>query len=439
MKILSSDTSTKSLSVAICEGNEIIINYTIQTGTTHSQTYMPAVLKIMQEACLQFSDIDLFVCTTGPGSYTGIRIGVSTTKAMAYAAKKGAVGISTLETLAFPHNGNGILVCPMLDARSHRVFSCAFSSGTIVMPEANRTLDEFLSGIADYMKNEGTPCLELIFCGDGVGIYQNDDDMSGFANGIKCPISFKPTVPEAADAAKIAYMKYCHDDPKITSDPFLLKANYISPSQAERNRDKGRDKGTVLPSRLTPGNVTEESPPCLTVTEEPSPCPISILSVSEEPSHCLAPCLVRQAKHQDLSEIYELEKECFSMPWSFESLEKDITSNKNSTYLTAVLNGRIIGYIGMWQIFEDAEITNLAVSKDFRRKGIGNRLIREICSVAEKKGATRILLEVRQTNKAAIDLYISNDFKRISIRKCYYKDTGEDAIIMLKNLKVDFK
>ncbi|MHB1483942.1 MAG: ribosomal protein S18-alanine N-acetyltransferase [Saccharofermentanales bacterium] len=404
MLILASDTSTKSLSVAICRDNEIIRSETGMTGTTHAQKHMPAIINMLEAAGLKFSDIDMFVCTTGPGSYTGIRIGVATTKAMAYAAKKGAVGISTLETLAFPHKGVNTLVCPMLDARNRRVFSGGYYTGEIaagyytgkidagyysgeisgthfsdkcVIEEENRTLDEFLALIVDFLQNGNQACDELIFCGDPM---ISDFDAG---TGAKCKVSIKMSAPEAADAARIAYLKLC-ENKDTTTDPFLLRANYISPSQAERMKVKT--------------------------------------------------CTIRFAAPQDIHEIYVLEKECFTIPWSFESLENDILNNKKATYLVAECSGKIVGYIGMWQIFEDAEITNLAVAKDYRKQGIGNSLIREICAAAKKKGAAKMMLEVRETNSAAINVYAKNDFKGISIRKKYYEDTGENAIIMLKNL-----
>lgn len=400
MLILASDTSTKSLSVAICRDDEVIISETCVTGTTHAQKHMPALIDILGKTGLRFSDMDLFVCTTGPGSYTGIRIGVATTKAMAYAAKKGAVGVSTLETLAFPHERENTLVCPMLDARNRRVFSAAYYSGGIsgmkfsnkcVIEEENRTLDEFRALIFDFLHNGNHACESLIFCGDPV-ISEFD---AGF--GGKCEVSTKLTVPEAADAARIAYLKVCGDTVTST-DPFLLKPNYISPSQAERMKEKRTRDFDV---EAAPADTTFK---------------------------------IRVATPQDIHAIYLLEKECFTIPWSFESLENDILNNDKATYLIAECGGKIAGYIGMWQIFDDAEITNIAVSKDFRRQGIGDSLVREICAVAKKKGASKMMLEVRETNRAAINVYAKNEFKGISIRKKYYEDTGENAIIMLKNL-----
>lgn len=293
MIILASDTSTKSLSVAICQDGISVAHSTKQTGTTHSQTHMPTIQKLLDDSNLHFADIDLYACTVGPGSYTGIRIGVSTTKTMAYASKKCAVGVSTLEVLAIPHHAETKMVCPILDARSRRVFSSGYFSGVLVIPEANRTMEELLDLISEYIKLQSIPennrepkdfsnCViydnehideikpkcdikqncdeetkvELVFCGDAASLYIDDP---AIAEGLKnlletgglSKVSFLETVPEAYNVAKIANTKFCNmlkepDTSAMTSrfypfgvfSPFALEANYLSPSQAERMKTK---------------------------------------------------------------------------------------------------------------------------------------------------------------------------------------------------------
>jgi len=241
--ILASDTSTKSLSVAICDDGVKIKSMTKQTGTTHSQTHMPAIIDLLKEVNLDFEDVDLYASTVGPGSYTGIRIGVSTTKAMAYASKKCAIGVSTLETLAFPHQGLTSLVCPILDARNRRVFSSAYFAGLMVITEANRTFDEFLSQILDIVKNDRN--VEIVFCGDAASLYRDDlvtnENLKPLIkSGRLQGVVFLETVPEAVDVAVIALRKFNDEksDKAKKFDPFLLEANYLSPSQAERMKNK---------------------------------------------------------------------------------------------------------------------------------------------------------------------------------------------------------
>lgn len=246
MIILASDTSTKSLSVAICRDGIPIGSVTEQTGTTHCQTHMPAIQKLLAESGLSFSDIDLYACTVGPGSYTGIRIGVSTTKTMAYASKKGAVGVSTLETLAISHLSGTRMVCPILDARNRRVFSSGYVADNLAIPEANRSIEDLLALISDVLGNRPAmpgnekPGMDLVFCGDTASAYQEDPVVKEKLRTLLDAhllhqALFLDTVPQAADTAAIAYHRFCLESREAKAfDPFALQANYLSPSQAER-------------------------------------------------------------------------------------------------------------------------------------------------------------------------------------------------------------
>ncbi len=132
--------------------------------------------------------------------------------------------------------------------------------------------------------------------------------------------------------------------------------------------------------------------------------------------------------------IYQIEKECFSEPWSKASLEKDIKTNKFAIYIVAVDNetNGIIGYGGMWHIVNEGHITNIAVSPKYRRQGIGEKIIEKLIQVCEKKQMIGMTLEVKRGNQSAISLYRKKGFKISGIRPEYYSDTREDAIIMWK-------
>lgn len=144
---------------------------------------------------------------------------------------------------------------------------------------------------------------------------------------------------------------------------------------------------------------------------------------------------IRLATLQDLQDIHRLELECFAIPWSLQSLKTDLKENcQVASYLVACDHGTIAGYIGMWQVLDEAQITNLAVARDYRGKGIGRSLVRELCLLAGTKGIVKLTLEVRPSNIPARRVYGETGFVEISKRKAYYKDNGEDAIIMLKNI-----
>ena len=140
--------------------------------------------------------------------------------------------------------------------------------------------------------------------------------------------------------------------------------------------------------------------------------------------------IIRQAEEKDIHQIAEIDKLCFSTPWSEDSFTQEITSNDIALYIVAVIDDFIVGYAGLWLIVDEGHITNVAVHPDFRRRKIAKALVQVLIDVSEKKGAVRHTLEVRTLNDAAIRLYEAFGFQEVSIRKGYYEDDNEDAIIM---------
>lgn len=136
---------------------------------------------------------------------------------------------------------------------------------------------------------------------------------------------------------------------------------------------------------------------------------------------------------QDLDEVMMIEQEAFSLPWSRESYQGELR-NSFANYLVCDFAGEIAGYAGIWVVFEEAHITNVAVGEKFRSRGIGLALMQEAEKIARAKKATRILLEVRPSNEIALSMYENLNFIQTGLRKAYYTDNGEDAIIMTKYL-----
>jgi [ribosomal protein S18]-alanine N-acetyltransferase len=135
-----------------------------------------------------------------------------------------------------------------------------------------------------------------------------------------------------------------------------------------------------------------------------------------------------------LNDVMEVERLCFTIPWSENSFISDLTENENAVYFSALTSGRVVGYIGMWVIFDEAHIMNVAVHPEFRRMGIGSVLINKIIETSRLLNLKSMTLEVKKSNYAAIDLYRCFGFIEAGVRKGYYEDTNEDAIIMWKTL-----
>ena len=145
--------------------------------------------------------------------------------------------------------------------------------------------------------------------------------------------------------------------------------------------------------------------------------------------------LVRPMDFEDLEQVVELEREAFTEPWSMSTFVYEITKNSLASYLVVTDQedeGKIAGYVGMWLISGEAHITNVAVFSSYRGKGLGEALMMQQIAQSRLLGAERMTLEARVSNQVAINLYKKLGFREAGIRKKYYEDNGEDALIMWK-------
>lgn len=163
-RILAFDTSGPSLSVALLADTKLIFECTQQTGLTHSDRLMPMIDAALQTGGCTAADIDCFAVTVGPGSFTGVRIGVATAKALAHATGKPCIGINALEAMAHTAGLFDGMVCAMQDARAGQVYCAAFCAGQRVMGDVAEKLDILLPQLA----NEESCC----FVGDGAAAHR---------------------------------------------------------------------------------------------------------------------------------------------------------------------------------------------------------------------------------------------------------------------------
>jgi len=131
----------------------------------------------------------------------------------------------------------------------------------------------------------------------------------------------------------------------------------------------------------------------------------------------------------NINEVEDISKLSFPIPWSLDALKKEL-ENKFAKYIVLKLGDKVIGFGGMWIIFDEAHITNIAVHPDYRRHGIGDILVENLLRICKLKSLVGITLEVRTSNIAAITLYDKHGFVIERIRKKYYEDNKEDGYVM---------
>lgn len=139
--------------------------------------------------------------------------------------------------------------------------------------------------------------------------------------------------------------------------------------------------------------------------------------------------LIRSMELEDLDEVLEVEKSCFKIPWTRLMFEDELI-NSNAYYYVIEVDKRIVGYVGFWKIIDEAHITNVAIHNDYRRLGYGRALINALLNKAKELEIIAVTLEVRVSNLAAISLYESFGFTSSGVRRGYYSDNNEDALIM---------
>ena len=140
---------------------------------------------------------------------------------------------------------------------------------------------------------------------------------------------------------------------------------------------------------------------------------------------------IQRMQKSDVDNVINIEEKAYGEHhWSKESFLNELSNDLARYYAAFDLYGNLVGYAGCWQILEEVHITNIAVSPDFRRQKIGERLLRQIIDDCYKNKAKYITLEVRVSNNAAIKLYEKYGFKSLGTRKGYYQNNNEDALIM---------
>lgn len=143
-----------------------------------------------------------------------------------------------------------------------------------------------------------------------------------------------------------------------------------------------------------------------------------------------APLLIAPMRREDIAAVHEIERLSFRTPWPAYAFEQELKGNRLARYIVARAGDRVVGFAGVWQMVDELHITTFGVHPEYRRRGVGRRMLLAIVELAEELRAARVTLEVRESNEVAQALYRNFGFEVAGRRPRYYTDDGEDALIM---------
>ena len=230
MRILALDSTENVAAAAITDGERLIASTVISAGKSHSELLLPAIEGIMKASSMTYDDIDLFACSSGPGSFTGVRIGVSTIKGLAFGRNIPCVGVSATEALAYNYINIDGIICPSMDARRSQLYNALFRSENGVITRLTEDRSIASKDLAKELEAYGCP---IYLCGGGEHIIR------AAAEG---NINLRPT-PEILknqngySVALCALRKYESDPNKGKYTDSAISPSYLRPSQAERMRN----------------------------------------------------------------------------------------------------------------------------------------------------------------------------------------------------------
>lgn len=379
MKILSIDTSGKVCSVSIVEDGKVLKEVSSVSEKEHSQTLMPQIKKTLKSLKLKLDDINLLACSRGPGSFTGIRVGMATVKAFSDAKNIPIAGVDTLKALAYStiikKGKQECKILSMIDAKNENVY------------------------FAVYRVHNGN-----------LSLYKNPEVMN------------VSDVVEFIDFEKPLY---------IVGDLFVEKLEPLFRAKFSKQYAQGRETVNY--------EYIEDLPSMSEAIAMAAKDKYDIGDYGDSstlvPMYLRKPQAQRQKEGED-GKIYILEMTKFDLEnirkdynnfpniWDIDTLEEDY---KNSKYIVAKQNNEIVGFVGTRIILDEMEIMNIVTRKDKQNQGIASNLLSYII---RKNDVEKINLEVNEHNIKAIRLYRKFGFRGVGNRKKYYNNNTEDAILM---------
>jgi tRNA threonylcarbamoyl adenosine modification protein YeaZ/ribosomal-protein-alanine acetyltransferase len=372
-KILAVDTALGACSAAVLEGDVVRAHRFVATERGHAESLAPMVQETMREAEIAFADLDRLAVTTGPGTFTGQRVGIAFMRGLRLALKKPLAGITTLDAMAAAAMAEAQTSCAAVlhDAKRGEVYVLATGEDR---PIVTLQLAKFEDAVAELVANTAA----------------------------SAQVAFAGTAGEVA---------------------------------AERFRALGRSAilTTVRqPDALWVARLAAAAPALQTI-----PKPLYLRAPDAKlPADASSALRLRVATQDDLVTLASLHALCFAQGWSARSIGQ-LQGTPGAFALLAETGGAACGFILIRVAADEAEILSIGVAPRARRSGTGRRLVSAGAKKARDMGAITLFLEVARENEAARALYATAGFGEAGLRRGYYRESGaeaEDALVLRANL-----
>ena len=331
MKILSIETSNKICSTAILEDKNLIKKIELNNGLTHSETLMPLIKQILEETNLNLSNIDLLVCDIGPGSFTGIRIGIATVKAFTDSLNIPSIGISSLEALAYNIKKDGI-ICSLLDCKNNNCYYSLYELKNNTYTLLEKPIADSVENCLNYLNYKYSNSV-ITFIGD-VSLYKelientsNNFILSDSTNTQFNNANINLNNIDVYNLGIAGFNKFN----KNGKDENLLPL-YLKKPQAQR--------------QLEEKNITIEK--------------------------------------MQLSDLSNIDLPKFDDFWNI-SILKDELKSQTSEFVCAKIENQVIGFAGIKIVLDTADIMDIAIKEEFRRQGIATLLLNNILDICNEK------------------------------------------------------
>jgi tRNA threonylcarbamoyl adenosine modification protein YeaZ/ribosomal-protein-alanine acetyltransferase len=383
MRVLALDTTTRGGSVALVEDDRIVDERRGQAARTHGERLPGELLALLGDHSIRVSDVDLFAVAAGPGSFTGLRIGIATIQGLALVHRRRVATVSALEALAQlagRDQDGGRLVGVWIDAGRGDVFSALYR-----VTSARRFDGDRLSEVE--APAVGNPSATLTRWARMIGeseISVTGDGAVRYADVIARHCSTARILEPPVLAGAIGLMATRLARAGATQDPAGLRPLYVRRPDAEQDRD--------------------------------------LAGFSIEPLSSPA----------DLDAVLAIEAESFMSPWTREMYLAELdNAGVSFCYLARDTSRRVLGFCSFWRLLDELHINNLAVAPAHRRRGVATALLRFVLKEGRRLGARRATLEVRRSNDPARRLYDRLGFSTAGVRHAYYSNPVEDALVLL--------